>query len=81
MKCARSGLHGPRAVGNLCRKCAASERPGQTFYRGRWRTLPEVATWIQEQPCMWGVVWAIEGEFLVGRKDGFVMKLRTEVAT
>lgn len=48
---------------------------------GRWRTLAEVHAKIQAQPCMRGVVWAIEGEFLVGRKGAFVMKLRMEIAT
>lgn len=76
-RCARGRWHGPAVVGNLCRKCAAWKHPGKTFYRGRWRTLAEVAERIQAEPCMRGVVWQVEGEFLVGRKGAFVMKLRT----
>jgi len=59
--------------------CAAhaskAEHPGRVLYLGRWRTPEEAAVRIISDQSMRGVKWAIESGVLIGRQNGFEMRL------
>ena len=76
--CSKGRSHGTVVMGTLCAKCCERLHRGQIRYQGKWRTLTECGEWIAKQRCMRGVVWAVEGLYLVGRQGTFTVTLKRD---
>jgi hypothetical protein len=59
----------------LCRKCADKLHPGEVFFLGRWRSLEEAIERVRGDRAMRGVLWALEGGYVVGRLGSFEIRL------